>query len=447
MLVSKNEFPLSACFRLPDFRYYVKQLHEIPKKHDSCLLILTYNSIASIKELMECVRDTAIDIMVIDNNSTDGTFDYLRNELPDRINILQLHSNGGCAGGYAVGQEWVLGRFYKYCLISEDDAIPMNNDMISAMLQEASEDVVVQSRYDGLPGQLFTLHFVLYPCRLFEKAGVINANFFYRYEDYEYGLRLQKAATELGMEAICIERKYCHPYLKQGFGVMPVYFMVRNGLIIFSSLGKIGTPLKVILSNMTFAVYTWLNNGESRLLSMLFLAIRHFLVFNKKNNQGIINKFRGIEIRPRFKINLIKCSPQDFVDRFTGYAIKTKLLNELPSFFQNMKPGKGFEKIILGKYAMQASIWSGVAAKAVFIEEIDLTNKSVSYWEYTNTSRFTGTIKFFVSVAAGGLITILLTPFILAGNLYYYSKARKFYPYPFFNRLFSRSWNTGLRNA
>lgn len=447
MPASKNEFPLSACFRLPDYQNYIKHLHEIPKKHDSCLLVLTYNSIASIKELMECVGHSAIDIVIIDNNSTDGTFDFLQNQLSDRINILQLHSNDGCAGGYAVGQEWVLSKSYKYCLVSEDDAIPMSNDMIEAMLQQASEDVVVQSRYDGLQGQLFTLHFVLYPCRLFEKAGVINANLFYRYEDYEYGLRLQKAVTELRMEAVCIDRKYHHPFLKQGFGVLPVYFMVRNGLVVFSSLGQIKSQLQVILSNMTFGVYTWLNKGGLRLLSMLFLAIKHFLLFNKKNNQGIINRFRGIEIRPHFEINVLKCSSQDFADKFNGYAIKTKLLNELPIFFQKMKPGTGLEKIILGKYAMQASIWAGIAGKVVFIEEIDLTNESVSYWEYTNASRFSGTLKFYVSVVTGGLITVFLTPFILAGNLYYYGKARKFYPYPFFNRLFSRSWNSSLRNV
>ena len=198
------ESPLAPLFRLNDFHSYIKISHEVEIKNDKCMLVLTYNNSFSIYNLIAYAEEFSIDILVVDNNSTDNTFQLISESFKDRINIICLTTNLGGAGGYAVGQEWVLERGYKYCLMTEDDAIPIDNDLISEMLENALENRIVQCRYDGLNGQLFTLHFTLYPCLLFELAGVINANLFFVKDrpghDFRYSLNSSKIKKDLKWE-------------------------------------------------------------------------------------------------------------------------------------------------------------------------------------------------------------------------------------------------------
>ena len=440
-----QKFPLDARFRLKNFDKYVRHSHELGKLYDVCLLILTYNSILSLSKLLNAVVDNPVDITIIDNNSNDGTLDFIKTNYINRVNFLQLHNNEGGAGGYAVGQEWVLSKGYKYCLITEDDTLPCSNNLISEMLKFASENVIVQSRYNGLKGQLFTLHFALYPTRIFDRAGVINSNLFYRYEDYEYGLRLQKAALELNMDAICINEYYNHPYLKLGFSVLPTYFMIRNALLVFCSLGNIRTPLKMIFANINLGIYTFLNNGNLNFLALNFSAIFDFFFFDISKNQFTLKKYKGLEIRPNANFTINKCSVIEFVNSFQGYSVKTKLWDELPEFFPSGNFGSGYRKVILGKYIMPISVIAGLAKDIVFIEEIDLNNKSLSYWKFKNSSRIKGFFRLIFSVAFSSLIMLIIAPLILIYALYFYTKTRNFYPKPLFNKLFSRSWDSRLQ--
>jgi GT2 family glycosyltransferase len=64
-------------------------------------------------------QDGSIEVIVVDNGSTDGSGDFLRKEYGDRIRLAQLDSNRGWAGGNNCGIGLATG---EYLLLLNNDA-------------------------------------------------------------------------------------------------------------------------------------------------------------------------------------------------------------------------------------------------------------------------------------------------------------------------------------
>ena len=101
-------------------------------------IVVTYNR----KELLrECIQalldsDTKSDIYIIDNNSTDGTKDYIKDLLDPTVTYKRLKKNIGGAGGFAAGMNYVVNKGYKYIWIMDDDTI-VNKDSLTKLLDGA----------------------------------------------------------------------------------------------------------------------------------------------------------------------------------------------------------------------------------------------------------------------------------------------------------------------
>lgn len=93
-----------------------------------CCVIVTYNR---KKLLIECI-DSVLnqkykvkDILVIDNNSTDGTKEFLeKNNFMNKIIYKKLPENIGGAGGFNAGIRESLKKDYDWIWIMDDDTIP-----------------------------------------------------------------------------------------------------------------------------------------------------------------------------------------------------------------------------------------------------------------------------------------------------------------------------------
>ena len=87
------------------------------------ILVVTYNRQSLLKECVESLRSQTYgdrDIIVVNNGSTDGTLDWLR-EQHDIITITQ--GNLGGAGGFYTGLKYIAENGYKYCWLMDDDVI------------------------------------------------------------------------------------------------------------------------------------------------------------------------------------------------------------------------------------------------------------------------------------------------------------------------------------
>lgn len=95
---------------------------------DICCVVVTYNRKELLKESLDAILNQTFkvkDIIVIDNNSTDGTKDYLiENNLINKVIYKKLSKNMGGAGGFYEGIKFTLDQLYDWVWIMDDDSIP-----------------------------------------------------------------------------------------------------------------------------------------------------------------------------------------------------------------------------------------------------------------------------------------------------------------------------------
>ena len=123
-------------------------------KSDSVVIIPTYNEKENISSIIGAVlgREHQFDILVIDDNSPDGTaaiVEGLIAENPGRINLLKRAGKQGLGTAYIAGFKWALEHEYDYIIEMDADFSHRPEDLVP--LYEAcavdGADMSVGSRY------------------------------------------------------------------------------------------------------------------------------------------------------------------------------------------------------------------------------------------------------------------------------------------------------------
>lgn len=100
-------------------------------KRDVAAVIVTYNRKALLKQCIEKVlgqKDAVCDVIVVDNASTDGTEQMVRDEFPlKQVIYINTTSNLGGAGGFECGVGEAVRHGYEYVWIMDDDTLPEEN--------------------------------------------------------------------------------------------------------------------------------------------------------------------------------------------------------------------------------------------------------------------------------------------------------------------------------
>jgi dolichol-phosphate mannosyltransferase len=117
------------------------------------VLIPTYNEKENISELVKSITFLSVpfDILVIDDNSPDGTALLVKEMMPSfpNLHLLERPAKLGLGRAYIAGFDWALQRDYKY--ICEMDADFSHNPQDLVRLYEACDrdgaDLAIGSRY------------------------------------------------------------------------------------------------------------------------------------------------------------------------------------------------------------------------------------------------------------------------------------------------------------
>lgn len=120
---------------------------------EGIVIIPTYNEIENIEAIIRAVflLDTAFDVLVVDDNSPDGTaqkVEELQAEYPDRLFLEVRAGKAGLGTAYVHGFKWAIARKYEY--IFEMDADFSHNPQDLVKLHAAcvkGADVAIGSRY------------------------------------------------------------------------------------------------------------------------------------------------------------------------------------------------------------------------------------------------------------------------------------------------------------
>lgn len=116
------------------------------------VIVPTYNEAENIQQLIHKIRDTAfskIDILIIDDNSTDQTQHKVERMKCNNNDLFLIKRSGklGLSSAYIRGFNWGLNRDYDL-FIQMDGDLSHDPKYLSDMIDQANEyDVVIGSRY------------------------------------------------------------------------------------------------------------------------------------------------------------------------------------------------------------------------------------------------------------------------------------------------------------
>lgn len=123
-------------------------------KNDSLVIIPMYNEKENARAIIEAVLSLqpSFDILVIDDNSPDGTADIVKElmaENPGRVNLIQRPGKLGLGTAYIAGFKWSLEHHYEYIIEMDADFShnPADLPALRAACAEEGYDLAVGSRY------------------------------------------------------------------------------------------------------------------------------------------------------------------------------------------------------------------------------------------------------------------------------------------------------------
>lgn len=115
---------------------------KVSKNKKVVAVVVTYNRKELLKECLNALLNQDyknLDVLVVDNASTDGTKEYIKAELKNkRINYVNTGSNLGGAGGFNFGLKEAYNMGYDYYWIMDDDCIS-HNDSLTKLLKADKE--------------------------------------------------------------------------------------------------------------------------------------------------------------------------------------------------------------------------------------------------------------------------------------------------------------------
>jgi len=113
------------------------------------VIIPTYNESKNISILLDLLSNLKIDILIVDDNSPDGTGKIVKNfsDNHKNINLLERPEKLGLGSAYRDGFKWAIERDYKHCIEMDGDFSHTILDLQNMIKFKDDFDLVIGSRY------------------------------------------------------------------------------------------------------------------------------------------------------------------------------------------------------------------------------------------------------------------------------------------------------------
>lgn len=119
------------------------------------VIIPTYNEIENIESIIRAVMNIPtpqFDVLIVDDNSPDGTAEVvklLQKEYHERLHLLSRNEKNGLGRAYLAGFAWALEKEYEYVIEMDADFShnPLDLPRLVGACKQDGADVAVGSRY------------------------------------------------------------------------------------------------------------------------------------------------------------------------------------------------------------------------------------------------------------------------------------------------------------
>jgi GT2 family glycosyltransferase len=188
-------------------------------KKNVCAVMVTYNRLDTLKTALAHILNQIVKpaaIIIVDNNSTDGTQAYLASVTDEAVKPVFLKGNEGPAGGIHAGMKYGLQlQSFDYFWILDDDTFYAPNALSELV------DTIEGSGFDMLglhganirlgkkilvdpdirlqPADYVMIDGAIIKNEAIQKVGPVNQIFFMMCEDEEYCMRLKKHGYKIGV--------------------------------------------------------------------------------------------------------------------------------------------------------------------------------------------------------------------------------------------------------
>jgi GT2 family glycosyltransferase len=236
-------------------------------------VIVTYNRLSMLKNLLEHLDNQSYpltDVIIVNNNSNDGTREYL-SDLEGQYVVLNLDKNLGSAGGFAEGLKKAYSTGSEFIWVLDDDGVPNLDALeklmttVDGVLTHYAACNLVTSDNEYLIGNPADFNFrrilahpggpfngILLSRLLLKEVGVPMNSFFIWGEEYEFLNRIQEAGflTFTVLDAILVHKSTKIDYRTNKR--LPMY--VRNLVFQFRLKKSGGKSYFVLLLAVIFRI-------------------------------------------------------------------------------------------------------------------------------------------------------------------------------------------------
>ena len=120
----------------------------------SLIIIPTYNELENLPKLLPAVlsKDSSINVLIVDDNSPDGTAAFVESEMKnnDRIHLLKRSSKQGLGTAYIAGFKYALENGFDLVFEMDADFSHDPNEIPKFLEEIKNSDLVLGSRLSKL---------------------------------------------------------------------------------------------------------------------------------------------------------------------------------------------------------------------------------------------------------------------------------------------------------
>jgi len=119
--------------------------------HKTLVIVPTYNERDNLPGIVEALGKLSVDMLVVDDNSPDGTGDMADefSEKHNYVHVLHRKEKDGLGRAYCAGFEWALKHDYEFIFEMDGDFSHDPKDIPRFLKSAEDADLVLGTRYRG----------------------------------------------------------------------------------------------------------------------------------------------------------------------------------------------------------------------------------------------------------------------------------------------------------